>query len=275
VVADALSHKLHCNHLTIQSHTSCCDLEELSIRVVPHGRLSNIALIPTIKEDVIAAQRMDVGMSHIHRRLELGEARCFRQDVDGVLWFKDQLVVPRNFELRQKIMDEAHCSRYSIHPGANKMYQDLKKSFCWTRMKREIAKYVLECDTCQRVKADHLRPAENLQPLNIPEWKWENICMDFIVGLPRTSRGCNSIWVIVDCLTKSAHFILVSTTYMVRQYAELYISHIVCYHGIPKTIISDRGSVFMARFWEQLHDCLDTHLIRSSAYHPQTDRQTE
>jgi hypothetical protein len=142
-------------------------------------------------------------------------------------------------------------------------------------MKQEIAKYVSECDTYQRVKADHLRPAGNLQPLSIPAWKWEDICMDFIVGLPRTSCGYNSIWVIVDRLTKSAHFIPVATTYRVGQYAELYISHIVRYHKILKTIISDRGSIFVARFWEQLHECLGTHLIRSSAYHPQTNRQTE
>jgi hypothetical protein len=95
--------------------------------------------------------------------------------------------------------------------------------------------------------------------------------MDFIVGLPYTSRGYNSIWVIVDCLTKLAHFIPISTTYRVRQYAKLYMSHIVLLHGIPKIIISDRGSIFVAHFWEQLHDCLGTHLIRSSAYHPQTD----
>jgi hypothetical protein len=142
-------------------------------------------------------------------------------------------------------------------------------------MKREIARYVSECDTCRRIKADHLRPAENLQPLSITEWKWENICMNFIVGLPRTSHGCNFIWVIVDRLTKSAHFIHVATTYRIGQYAELYISHIVCYHGIPNTIISDRGSIFVARFWAQLYECLGTHLIRSSAYHPQTDGQTE
>jgi transposase InsO family protein len=98
--------------------------------------------------------------------------------------------------------------------------------------------------------------------------------MDFIVGLPRTSRGYNSIWVIVDRLTKSAHFIPVAMTYRV-QYVELYISHIVCYHGIPKTIISDRGSIFIAHFLEQLHECLGTHLIRSSTYHPQTDGQKE
>jgi hypothetical protein len=154
------------------------------------------------------------------------------------------------------------------------MYQDLN-NFWWTRMKREIAKYVSECDTCQRVKTDHLRPAGNPQPLSIPKWKWENICMDFIVGLPRISWGYKSMWVIVDRLTKSAHFIPIDTTYRVRRYAELYMSHIIRYHGIPKTIISDRGSIFVAHFWEQLHECLGTYLIRSSAYHPQTDGQIE
>jgi hypothetical protein len=128
------------------------------------------------------------------------------------------------------------------------MYQDLKKNLWWRRMKWEIAKYVSECDTCRRIKANHLRPTGNLQLLSIPEWKWENICMDFIMGLPRTSHGYNSIWVIVDCLTKSAHFIPIVTTYKVGQYAELYISHIVRYHDIPKTIISDTRSVFVAHF---------------------------
>jgi hypothetical protein len=176
--------------------------------------------------------------------------QCFHEDADGVLWVKNRLVVPKDFELHQKIMDEAHCSRYYIHPETNKMYQGLKKNFWWTRMKWEIAKYVAECDTCRRVKADHLRPVGNLQPLNIPVWKWEDICMDFIVGLPCTSRGYNSIWAIVDRLIKSAYFIPVATTYRVNQYVELYISHIVRYHGIPKTIISDRGSIFVARLWE-------------------------
>jgi hypothetical protein len=168
-------------------------------------------------------------------------------------------------------MDEDHCPRYSIHLGTNKMYQDLKKSFWWTRMKREIARYVAKCDTCRRVKANHLRLTGNLQPLSIPEWKWEDICMDFIVGLP----GHDSIWFITDHLMKPAHFIPVGIRYRVRQHAELYVSHIVRYYGIPKTIISDRCSIFVVHFWEQLHECLGTHLIQSSAYHPQTDGQTK
>jgi hypothetical protein len=194
MVVDALSHKYRCNHITVQSHPSGCDPEESSLWIVPHGRLNNIALILTIKEDIIAAQRTDVGMGHLHQRMESREAQCFRQDDDGVLWFKNRLMVLKDFELRRKIMDEAHCSRYSIHPRTNKMYQNLKKNFWWTLMKQKIAKYVSECDTCRRIKTDHLRPVGNLQPLSTPEWKWENICMDFIVGLPHTSCGYNSIW---------------------------------------------------------------------------------
>jgi hypothetical protein len=95
-------------------------------------------------------------------------------------------MAPKDIELRRKIMDKAQYPQYFIHPGTNKMYQDLKKNFWWTRMKREIAKYVSQCDTWQRIKVDHLRPAKNLQPLSIFDWKWENIYMDFIVGLCNT-----------------------------------------------------------------------------------------
>jgi hypothetical protein len=261
VMSDALSRKHHCNHLMAQSLTSCCDPKEPSLWVVPHATLTIIALILTIKEEVIAAQRTYTGMGHIRRRLRLGEVKCFHEDANGVLWFKNCQVVPKDVELHHKITDEAHCSRYSIHPGTNKMYQDLNKNFWWTRMKQEKARYVVECDTYHRVKADHLRTANNLQPLSVPEWKWEDICMDFIMGLPRTSCGHDLIWVIVDRLTKSAHFIPIGTRYRVRQYTELYIAHIIRYHSIPRTIISDKGYVFVARFLEQLHECLGTHLI--------------
>jgi hypothetical protein len=142
-------------------------------------------------------------------------------------------------------------------------------------MKGEIAKYVSECDTCQKVKASHLKISGTLQPLSIPSWKWEDISMDFIVGLPNTSQKHDSIWEIVDRLTKIAHFLLVHTTYTAKKYAEVYLDQIVQLHGVPKTIISDRGAQFIARFWEQLQLSLDTKLIRSSAYHPQTDGQTK
>jgi hypothetical protein len=106
-------------------------------------------------------------------------------------------------------------------------------------MKCETARYVAECDMCQRVKVDHMRHAGLLQPLSIPAWKWEDISMDFIVGLPLTGGKFNFIWVIIDQITKSAHFILMHTFYRTEKYAELYISRIMCLHGVPKTIISD------------------------------------
>ena len=151
-------------------------------------------------------------------------------------------MVPKDLELRKQILNEAHLSRYSIHPGSNKMYQDLKQRFWWTRMKREISKYVSECDICRRVKASHLKPAGMLQPLNIPSGKWEDISIDFVVGLPNTSKGYDFIWVIVDRLTKVAHFLPVRTSYTARQYAQLNLDRIVSLHGISKTIISDRGA---------------------------------
>jgi hypothetical protein len=128
------------------------------------------------------------------------------------------------------------------------MYQDLKRRFWWYGMKREIAEYVAICDSCQRTKAEHQRPAGLLQPLQIPQWKWDEIGMDFIVGLPRTRAGYDSIWVVVDRLTKVAHFIPVKTTYTGAALAELYMSRIVCLHGVSKKIVSDRGTQFTSHF---------------------------
>ena len=114
-----------------------------------------------------------------------------------------------------------------------------------------------------------------LQPLPIPVWKWKDISLDFVMGLPRTAKGYDSIWVIVDRLTKSTHFLPVDMRYSAKKYTKLYFDRVVTLHGVPLTIVSDRGPVFVSRFWEQLQKCLGTRLLRSSAYHPQTDGQTE
>jgi len=126
----------------------------------------------------------------------------------------------------------------------------------------------VECDVCCRVKVEHLKPAGTLQPLPIPAWKWEDITMDFITGLPKTSSGCDSIWVIVDRLTKSAHFLPVKVTYPVSKYAKIYLAQIVYLHGIPKTIVSDRGPQFTSQFWDELHKAMGTTLLFSTTYHP-------
>jgi hypothetical protein len=135
------------------------------------------------------------------------ETKHFQVDKNGILWFKDRLVVPKNRELRNQILFEAHSSKVSIHPSSSKMYQDLKPLFWWTKMK-EIAAFVAHCDNCCRVKAVHMK-AGLLQLLPIPGWKWKEVSMDFISGLPPSEKGYDSIWVIVDRLTKVARFILV------------------------------------------------------------------
>ncbi|WVZ51726.1 LOW QUALITY PROTEIN: hypothetical protein U9M48_002841 [Paspalum notatum var. saurae] len=166
--------------------------------------LYSLIIEPTLRDQVIAAQKRDKGMAHICEGIDEEKKACFTLDDQGVLWFKGLLVVPKDMQLRKKILDEAHTSMFTMHPDSNKMYQDLKQKFWWTLMKWEIAKYMSECD---RVKADHLKSVRMLQPLALPAWKWEDIHMDFIVGLPRTQKGYDSIWVIIDRFTKSARFI--------------------------------------------------------------------
>lgn len=155
------------------------------------------------------------------------------------------------------------------------MYRDLRDTFWWNNMKREVAQFVAQCLTCQRIKVEHQRPGGLLQPLPIPEWKWEHITMDFVTSLPRTSRGNDSVWVIVDRLTKSAHFLAYKTGITLEQLAELYIQEIVRLHGIPVSIVSDRDSRFVSHFWKSLHQALGTNLSFSTTYHPQTDGQSE
>ncbi|KAI3739873.1 hypothetical protein L2E82_30285 [Cichorium intybus] len=129
--------------------------------------------------------------------------------------------------------------------------------------------------TCRKVKAEHQRPHGKLQPLEIPEWKWEHITMDFITKLPRTPRHMDTIWVIVDRLTKSAHFLPIQETYSAKELAKVYVDEIISRHGIPVSVISDRDVRFTSRFWKKFHKELGTRLHFSTAYHPQTDGQSE
>jgi hypothetical protein len=198
--------------------------------------LNQLKLESILLQRIIDAQRSDKGMKHIREKIKADKANCFRKDNQGIVWFNNRIVVPKNDEVRQQILDEAHLCRYSIHPGTTKMYQDLKQHYWWTKMKIKIARYVARCDTCRRVKAIHMKTAGPLQSLPTPTWKWEDISMDFIMGLPRTTKGFDSIWVIIDRLIKIAHFLLVKVKYTVDTYAELYIARILSLHGVPKTI---------------------------------------
>ena len=142
-------------------------------------------------------------------------------------------------------------------------------------MKKDVLEFVTKCMVCQRVKAEHQVPSGLLQPIRIPEWKWDRITMDFVVGLPLIGRKHDSVWVVVDRLTKSAHFLPVRTDYSLDKLAELYIKEIVRLHGIPISIISDRDPRFTSSFWGKLQEAMGTRLNFSAAFHPQTDGQSE
>ncbi|GJX92259.1 reverse transcriptase domain-containing protein, partial [Tanacetum coccineum] len=194
---------------------------------------------------------------------------------DGSLYFLDRIWVPLVRGMRTIIMDEAHKTGYSVHPGADKMYHDLRDMYWWPGMKRDIATYVSKCLTCAKVKAEHQRPSGLLQQPEIPEWKWDKITMDLITKLPRSRSGHDAIWVIVDRLTKSAHFLAIREDFSTEKLARLYIDEIVARHGVPVSIISDRDGRFTSHFWQSVQKALGTRLDLSTAYHPQTDGQSE
>jgi hypothetical protein len=170
VVADALSRKTSCHCLTMKTSdiTLCQEMEKLNQGMIQHGTLNHLKLESVLLQRIIDAQRSDEGMKHIHEKIKAGKANCFRKDDQGIVWFNNGIVVPKNDDVRQLILDEAHLSRYSIHPGSTKMYHDLKQHYWWTKMKIEIACYVARCDTCRRVKAIHMKTAGPLQSLSIP-----------------------------------------------------------------------------------------------------------
>ena len=142
-------------------------------------------------------------------------------------------------------------------------------------MKAEIATYVGKCLTCAKVKVEYQKPSGLLQQPEVPKWKWERINMDFITKLPKTTSRLDTIWVIVDRLTKSAHFLQIKETDKMEKLTRTYIKENVQLHGVPMSIISDRDSRFTLQFWQSLQKSLGTRLDMSIAYHPQTDGQSE
>ncbi|GJW32898.1 reverse transcriptase domain-containing protein [Tanacetum coccineum] len=213
-------------------------------------RAMNMILQSSIKDSILVAQKEVVDEFTV---LQEGLDDMIEQRSDGTLYYLDRIWVPLKGEVRTLIINEAHKSKYSIHPGANKMYYDLRDRYWWPRMKKDIAEY---------------------QP-EIPVWKWEGIAMDFVTKLPRTSSGHDTIWVIMDRLTKSAHFLPMREDYKMERLARLYLNEIVARHGMPISIISDRNSRFTSSFWQLMQEALGTHLDMSTAYHPQTDGQSE
>jgi len=221
------------------------------------------------------AQKVDVKFVDLMVGNNQTEDSDFKVDDQGVLRFRGRICIPDNDEMKRMILEESHRSNLSIHPGATKMYHDLKRLFWWSGLKRDVAQFVYSCLICQKSKVEHQKPAGLLTPLDVPEWKWDSISMDFVTSLPNTPRGHDAIWVIVDRLTKSAHFIPINISFPVSQLAEIYIRKIVKLHGVLSSIVSDRDPRFTSRFWKSFQEALGSKLRLSSAYHPQTNGQSE
>lgn len=275
VVADALSRKERLNMFTI-SKELFKEFEKLRLEVQISEPTSDKCYTMTFQPELLEKiRRCKEEIMNQDMNTLTGEEICTQKDDKGILRFSSRIWIPNVPEIKNEILRDAHSSRYSIHPGSTKMYQDLKEHFWWPDMKREIAEWVSKCYTCQRVKAEHQKPSGLLQPLDIPEWKWEHLAMEFVVGLPRTKANHDAIWVIIDRLTKSAHFLPINERFSLDKLVQLYLKEVVMRHGVPVTIVSDRDPRFNSRFWEQFQECLGTKLKMSTAYHPQTDGQSE
>ena len=212
-------------------------------------------------------------MKEEHRKCEriIVQIASFDYYSRGLLTLHRRVWVPYWGGVHQVLMEEAYKSKFSIHPGATKMYRDLHPDYWWPCTKRDIAWFVERCLTCKKVKAEHQRHHDKMQPLEIPIWKWEDITMDFITKLPRTARIVDSIWVIVDRLTKIAHFIPILESISAEKLAEVYVREVVACHGVSVSVVSDRDVRFSFIFWKRFHDEMGTRLHFSTTFHPQTD----
>ncbi|GJP31378.1 hypothetical protein CLOM_g12018 [Closterium sp. NIES-68] len=187
----------------------------------------------------------------------------------------DGIWVPSYRLLRELLIQEVHDSNLSGHFGVDKTLKALQQFYYWPDMVTDVQRYVAACPICQRMKSSHQRPTGLLQPLEPPQRPWQHVTMDFVTGLPAEPSENDTVLVVVDRLTKMAHFAPCRTTITAEETARLFISNVVCLHGIPAAIISDRDPKFTSKFWQDTWARYGTRLQFSSAYHPQTDGQTE
>ncbi|GJT41330.1 putative reverse transcriptase domain-containing protein [Tanacetum coccineum] len=261
IVADALSRKEWIETLRVRALVMTIGLDlpkrilEAQIEALKPKNLEN--------EDVGGMIRKDIPNEKLEPR------------ADRTLCLHGRSWLPCYGDLKSVFMHESYKSKYCIYPGSEKMYQDMKKLYWWPNMKADIAIYVSKCLTCARVKAEYQRLSGLLVQPTIPEWKRDNIMMDFITKLPKSSQGFDTIWVIVDRLTKSAHFMPIRENDPLDKLARLYLNRIVARHGIPVSIICDRDGRFTSNFWKSFQKALGTNISMSTAYHPETDGQSE
>jgi len=223
VVADALSRKtLHMSAMMVKELELLEQFRDLSLLCEMSSQSVKLGMLKIDSEflnSIKEAQKTDVKLVDLMVGNNQTEDSDFKVDDQGVLRFRNRICILDDAEMKKMILEESHSSNLSIHPGATKMYHDLKKLFWWSGLKRDVAQFVYACLICQKSKVEHQKPAGLLTPLDIPEWKWDIISMDFVTSLLNTPKRHDAIWVIVDRLTKSAHFIPINISFPVSQLA--------------------------------------------------------
>ena len=280
VVADALSRKSQRVLASIASREwrmlETVGQFRLQYYVPAQGTLGSLMATLSLLSRVIESQGQDAELVSIRDRVQSGTTdESWAIHTYGSLRYRERVVVPQLTDLREEILMKFHFFRFAVYLGGTKMYRDLRRQYYRSGMERHVGDFVRRCLTCQQVKAEHQRPTGLLHLLEIVEWKWEHITMEFVTHLPRTSQKHDTVWVIVDRLTKSAHFLAVRMTFTLEEFCKMYIREIVRLHGVPVSIVSDRDPRFMAQFWKSFQKAMGTQLSMSTAFHPQTDGQSE
>ena len=246
--------------------------------------LASASLAPSAQSllaKILSHQYTDPLLSSIHRAIASGKKQhpsISLGDVtikEGCVYLSGLLLVPDDESVQRIIIERCHDHPAVGHPGRAKTFEIVTRDYWWPSIRKTIARYINNCDTCARAKPVRHMPYGYLKPLEVPQRRWESVSMDFITGLPTGRNGYNAILVVADRLTKMAHFIPTTDTVTAEGLAELYRDHIWRLHGIPDSVVSDRGSLFTSAFWKSLGRLLHTENRLSTAFHPQTDGQTE
>jgi hypothetical protein len=266
IVADGLSRR-H-DHININQSLSLVN----TLTNVHHY----ISQVTSLHADIFEASKLDNEYKRLLKKKVTDLSKLNLSIKGGLLYYKDdRIYIPNNSKLRSNIIHECHDTPTSGHLGKDKTIDQVKRRFYWFRMDSEIQKYVVSCDLCQRNKPSQRSKIGLLKPLPIPEYPWQQISMDLITQLPRSKLGNDAIVVFVDKLTKMVHYIPTTTNVTAPKLAKIVLKDVCRIHGIPESILSDRDPRFTANFWRSLWDQLGTKLVMSTAYHPQTDGQTE
>jgi len=225
-------------------------------------------------EQVKQSWTQDPLIQQLLDKIQQGESIPHYSYSQGLLYRKGRLVVGHQKELHTTIIQLFHDSSFGGHSGVAVTIKRVASLFWWKTLRKDIRNYVRVCQVCQRYKADLSVPGGLLQPLPIPGAVWVDVSLDFIEGLPK-SRGADTILVVVDRLSKYAHFLTLAHPFTAAAVAQVYFDNIFKLHGVPKTIVSDRDKVFLSQFWQEFFRLQHVSLHMSTAYHPQSDGQSE